>query len=239
MMYNDGDKLSIFDTKSGIATTYIANKEFTLYGELIEGVTLTQTSQHANSIANTYNQMIELFKTKPITLPTTIESIPSESASRIMTEGQLESRIGNYLRNNASASEILQARADNLLSIAINRLTNATIENTILLQFDDLSTAYFTINMNLANGALVESFDYVAGSAKFANGDSIPSSADNLLGNWVFENESDSRGFVRVGTMFGFSFVPVGKDIQNCSARIISCKKVDGVEVCEVRHSCN
>lgn len=88
MMYNDGDKLSIFDTQSGIATTYIANKEFTLYGELIEGVTLTQTSQHANSIANTYNQMIELFKSKPITLPTTIESIPSESASRIMTEGQ-------------------------------------------------------------------------------------------------------------------------------------------------------
>jgi hypothetical protein len=38
-----------------------------------------------------------------------------------MTEGQLESRIGNYLRNNASASEILQARADNLLSIAINK----------------------------------------------------------------------------------------------------------------------
>lgn len=238
MMYNDGDRLSVFDTKTGTATTYVAHKEFTMYGEIVEYVTPTQTTIYAYEIANTYNQLLDSFKVTPISIPSRIDGIPSDSASRIMTEGQLENRIGNYLRNNATALDILQARADNILSIAIQRLTTASINSIITLQFDDLSIASFEIRMNLSNGQLVENFDYVPGSAKFQNGDPIPSSADDLLGNWVFQNESDANGFVRVGTMFGFRFVPVGSQVKHCSTRM-TCKKVDGVEVCEVRQSCN
>ena len=106
---------------------------------------------------------------------------------------------------------------------------------TILL--DDGSKASFKVTVSSVNAMVTVEVTYIEGSAEFASGGKIPTDPRKLLGNYLFNNESDTAGFGRLGALWGINIGESSSCIEDGEG--VTCRVVsDGKLECTYTKKC-
>jgi len=245
MQYGDGEVFSILDTKSGSAHSYRAVKTFTREGELIEAVSSVAPQQEVKRISTSYLDYQRDFGVVPISIPSSYNRISGfenvSSSTQLITNPQLSDWIGQYLTSNVSLENNLEAFVGKMFEWGLKRLADAEIETDILVSFDNLSTARFTVKFSIRNGVAIGEAFYIEGSARFADGSLVPTISNKVAGNWFFKNKDDLLGFKALNTMWHNRIEDLNRTdtpLEECMPAKSECRETsDGME-CEITYSC-
>jgi hypothetical protein len=226
----DGEVFSILDLNSGTAKTYRAKKVFLPDGEMLDSIAPMATSHAAGSTIANFNNAIadaeSYYIRVNLDLPdtSTVENI--DSATRFITNPQLKEQVAAYLQRNATLLKKFEIIASSLIKVFFG--AEFDVKMTILL--DDGSKASFKVTLNSESALETVEVTYIEGSAEFASGGKIPTDAQKLLGNYLFNSESDSAGFGRLGALWGINIGESSscrEDGEGVSCRVISDGKLE------------
>jgi hypothetical protein len=243
MIYNDGQPLSIIDLETGQVKTFIARKNLDQFGELIETVESTSTSSNASQVSSQYLNLRAQLGVTPIDIPISYQAISGfkdvYSSAQLVSDPQLADWIGTYLTQTVTLKNMLEAFIVDIANIGINKIVGKSLESTVLIRFDNGSTAKFKTTYVAENGVILAELKYVEGSARFSDGSRVPTSAANVIGNWYFESNADSDGFVRLGALWGIAFRFTGRE-EGCQPEVSEsvCYSTPDGPVCEITYVC-
>jgi hypothetical protein len=238
MRYGQGEMFSVVNYKNSTAHTYLADKYFDSNGEFYDRVIKLSPSSTAHAALVFYLNISAQAKALTIELPTNLPNTPRDdnyTASIVMINTpQSRDEIAVWIALNAS----IASQIDVLLGQLASKITDAvgaSIDVRIQVTFDDGSTADFDGVNRQINGLITREYDYIEGSAKFSNGNTVPRTAGNVIGNWFFSSEFDAASFSRLGSLWNVTM----RESLTCKPTTeFECKVVANETVCTTHQKC-
>lgn len=239
VQHADGDVFSVLDTKSAEVRSYTAVKYTDSRGELVETaaeINPTATANSAQTFFLQHRQSHGVFTVKVPVRDNNVGFQDVNSSSDLIIYPQNQDWVALFLESSASLSQQIEASLSEL-SQRINLGVDFSMENRIVVQFEDGSTAEFTTVTTLKNGTVYLEVMYVDGSARFVDGSKVPDTKAKYLQNWLFSQETDVRSFTRLGGLWRVKF----NEFTSCSNRTeMQCyTDSDGEPVCDVIRKCD
>ncbi|WP_395339688.1 hypothetical protein PN836_015105 [Ningiella sp. W23] len=227
--------MTILDLDSSAVRTFVAEKKFTHFGEMIDSVREVPLSSVAVQVKSSYVNFRTGVNIPAFSLPrthSTFRNIQVSDATQLITTPQLRNYVAQYVENSSDLRQKLSVHTSELSSMGISRLTGKEIPAVILVRFPDNSTTEFSISYRFVNGNTDADISFIEGSARFADGTKIPDSHSDIIGNWYFESEAAANGFIRLGALWDIPFtVPDQDSACNEQEVKIRCTRNKGCEV--------
>lgn len=235
----NGEVFSVLDTKTAEVRSYTAIKYVDSRGELIETSAEINPTQAGTSAQTFFLQHRQSNGVFTINIPVSDTSVGFDnvnSSTDLIVFPQNQDWVGLFLEANASLTQQIESSL-NELGNRLNLGLDFSMENRIVVNFSDGSTAEFTTVTTLKNGTVFLEVVFVDGSARFADGSKVPDSKAKYLQNWLFSQEVDVNAFMRLGGLWRASF----EQHPTCSNRTeISCEETsEGKIECDVIRKCD
>lgn len=117
----------------------------------------------------------------------------------VVVSAQTEDQVADYVASHLGVFETIGAFGDAILEI-FNKIVD--IDGYVDVEFADGSTARFELTgLAKVDGDFV--FEFELQSAKDSDGNNIPTSADEIIGERRFTSEGNLNGFIGVADFYG------------------------------------
>lgn len=195
----EGTEFSLIDTQTFESGTYVVEYYYSrAAGEYLERAkSITKTSNVINA-ANELKAAAEELEKVNVEVPETI----AENAHSAIVSTQTAGNVSSYVSSNLGVWDTVGALGSVVLSI-FNKITD--VKGVVVVAFPDGSTAQYQIEGLTydEDGNLVFEFKLVEGSAQDADGNNIPTTETEIVGERRFTSESNSDNFNSVVDYYG------------------------------------
>lgn len=203
-------------------------------GTFVKAVPIPLTSSGRDSLSLIQSVVSEAERVNlqvPPDLPNTSIDDNLISAHNLIMTPSVRAPLGNFVSSSLDGAHQFAAVFSALLQV-FDKIVSINVFVTV--RFNDGSTARFKL-VGLDVGGVM--FEYIEGSAKNSEGQTIPDSASDFLGTFSFANEFNATQFTSIAALFNILVI----QSASCSQQImVNCSTTsDGTVTCTRFVSCN
>lgn len=192
-----GTKFSVIDVKTWEAGTYVVEHIYRM-GEMLERAKKVSTTSNVLNATGQLQADQAAVQTLKVNIPPEI----ADSVHSVVLSAQIEDDVATYAASNMDVFAKIGALADAALSV-FGKIVD--LRGYIEVEFSDGSIARFELT-GLGeddDGNIVFELKLMEGSAKDSDGNNIPTSEGEIVGERTFTSEGNRDRFIGVVDFYG------------------------------------